>query len=71
MDYRFLLGRDFRLQARTFTVSAISKVNGIDVVRAMALDTEEPMMRLFPASKVLDYLVCEEEIELKDVSFAR
>jgi len=71
VDYRFLLGRDFRLQARTFTVSALCKVNGIDVVRAMALDTEEPMLRLFPARKVLDYLVCEEEIELKDVSFAR
>ena len=71
MDYQFLLGRDFQVQRRTFTVSALCKVNGVDVVRAMALDTEAPMMRLFPADKVVDYLVCEEEIELKEVSFAR
>jgi hypothetical protein len=71
VDYRFLLGRDFRVQARTFTVSALCKMNGIDVVRATPCDSEEPMMHLFPAHKVVDYLVYDEEIELKIVSFAR
>ena len=71
MDYRFLLGRDFRVNRQTFTVSALCRVNGIDVVRALPRGTAAPVLRLFPAHKVVDVLVCDEEIELREVSFAR
>ncbi len=71
MDYQFLLGRSFRLQHQIYEVSALGKDNGVAIVRASTRVGGEEVMRIFPAHLVLGHLECDEEIELKEVSFAR
>jgi hypothetical protein len=70
VDYRFLLGRAFRLQDQTYIASALGNANGVEIVRAATRVDGEQVMRIFPASMVLDHLVCDEEIELCPVAFA-
>ena len=70
MDYRFLLGRAFRLQDQTYVVSALGTANEVEIVRAAAQIDGEQVMRIVPASMVLDHLVYDEEIELRPVAFA-
>jgi len=70
VDYRFLLGRAFRLQDQTYVASALGKANDIDIVRATTRVNGEQVMRIFPASMVLDHLLYDEEIELCPVAFA-
>ncbi|HET6471275.1 MAG TPA: hypothetical protein VFG38_05500 [Pseudomonadales bacterium] len=70
MDYRFLLGRAFRLQDQTYIASALGTANEVVIVRAATRVEGEQVMRIFPASMVLDHLVYDEEIELRPVAFA-
>ena len=70
MDYRFLLGRAFKLQNQTYVASALGTANGVDIVRASSHVDGEQVMRIFPARMVLDHLVYDEEIELRPVAFA-
>ena len=70
MDYRFVLGRAFRLEEQTFVASALSISEGVDIVRASSTVNGEQVMRTFPARTVLDHLVYDEEIELAPVRFA-
>ena len=70
MDYRFLLGRAFRLQDQTYIASALGTANEVVIVRAATRVDGEQVMRIFPASMVLDHLVYDEEIELRPVAFA-
>jgi hypothetical protein len=70
VDYRFVLGRAFRLEEQTFVASALSVSEGEDIVRASSTVNGEQVMRVFPARTVLDHLVYDEEIELAPVRFA-
>lgn len=70
MDYRFLLGRAFKLQNQTYVASALGTANGVEIVRASSHVNGEQEMRIFPASTVLEHLVYDEEIELRPVAFA-
>ncbi len=70
MDYRFLLGRAFKLQDQTYVASALGKANDVEIVRATTRVNGEQVMRIFPASMVLDHLLYDEEIELCPVAFA-
>jgi hypothetical protein len=70
VDYRFLLGRAFRLQDQTYVVSALGKADGVDIVRAATRVDGQQTMRVYPAAMVVDNLLCDEEIELAPVSFA-
>ena len=70
MDYRFLLGRTFKLQSQTYVASALGTANGVEIVRASSHVGGEQVMRIFPARMVLDHLVYDEEIELRPVAFA-
>ena len=70
MDYQFLLGRVFSIEDQTYVVSALSQAEGEPVVRAGARIEGEEVMRVFPAAIVFRNLLCDEEIELKSVSFA-
>jgi hypothetical protein len=70
VDYRFLLGRAFKLQNQTYVASALGTANGVEIVRAASHVDGEQVMRIFPASMVLDHLVYDEEIELRPVAFA-
>jgi len=70
VDYRFLLGRAFRLQDQTYIASALGTANEVVIVRAATRVEGEQVMRIFPASMVLDHLVYDEEIELRPVAFA-
>ncbi|MCX7065777.1 MAG: hypothetical protein NT024_14705 [Proteobacteria bacterium] len=70
MDYRFVLGRAFKLQSHTYVASALGKANGVAIVRAVTRVNGEQVMRVFPASMVVDHLVYDEEIELCPVAFA-
>ena len=70
MDYRFLLGRAFRLQNQTYVASALARADGVEIVRATTRVDGEQVMRTFPASMVLDHLLYDEEIELRPVAFA-
>ncbi|HTK96774.1 MAG TPA: hypothetical protein VL379_02015 [Pseudomonadales bacterium] len=70
MDYRFLLGRAFKLQDQTYVASALGKANGVEIVRATARVNGEQVMRIFPARMALDHLLYDEEIELCPVAFA-
>ncbi len=71
VDYQFLLGRPFRLNEQDFVASAIGVANGVTIVRASTTENGEPVMRIFPASQVLDCIVCDEEIELQELRFGR
>jgi hypothetical protein len=70
VDYQFLLGKVFRLQDQVYTASALSRSEGIDMVRATTQVKGEDVMRCFPAHLVVDHLVYDEEIELGDVGLA-
>ncbi len=70
MDYRFLLGRAFKLQDQVYIASALGKGNDIEIVRATARIDGQQVMRIFPASMVVNHLLYDEEIELAPVSFA-
>lgn len=69
VDYRFVLGRAFRLEDQTYVASALGKANGVDVVRAAARVNGEQVMRIFPANTVVDNLLYAEEIELAPVTY--
>lgn len=71
MDYQILLGRTFRLQNQDYVADALGKADGIAIVRASARIDGEEVMRSFPAHTVIEHLLCDEEIELSEVSFAR
>ena len=68
VEYKFLLGKEFRLQDQLYVASALSCSDGVDMVRASTQVGGEDVMRCFPAHLVVDHLVCEEEIELGEVS---
>ena len=70
MDYRFLLGRAFKVEERTYVASALGKANDVEIVRAATRIDGEQVMRIFPASMVVDHLLYDEEIELAPVAFA-
>lgn len=71
MDYRFVLGRAFQMEERTYIVSALGQADdGVDIVRATTQIDGEEVMRVFPASEVVDNLVYDEEIVLRPVAFA-
>ncbi|NJN50782.1 MAG: hypothetical protein HC809_02360 [Gammaproteobacteria bacterium] len=70
MDYQFLLGRSFRIQDVIYTASALGRADGVAIVRATAEVDGEPVMNTFPAQVIVGHLLCDEEIELKEVSFA-
>jgi len=70
VDYRFLLGRAFKLQDQTYVASALGKANDVEIVRATTRVDGEQVMHIFPASMVLDHLLYDEEIELCPVAFA-
>ena len=69
MDYQFLLGRAFNIDDQTYVVSALSQADGQTIVRAGARIEGEQVMRVFPATLACRNLLCDEEIELKVVSF--
>ena len=71
MDYQFLLGRAFRFKDLDFVASALGTADGVTIVRASTTVNGEPVMETFRASEVIHHLVCDEEIELREVSFAR
>jgi hypothetical protein len=71
VDYQFLLGRSFRLQNHVYVASALGKTDGTTIVRASTQIDGEEAMRIFPAQLVLEHLICDEEIELREVTFAR
>ena len=70
MDYRFVLGRAFKLHNQTYVASALGTADGVPIVRAATRVDGEQVMQVFPASMVVDHLLCDEEIELCPVSFA-
>jgi hypothetical protein len=70
VDYRFVLGRAFRLEDQTYVASALGNANGVEIVRAATHFNGEQVMRIFPARTVVDHLLCDEEIELCPVAFA-
>ncbi len=70
MDYRFLLGRAFKLQDQLYVASALGKGDSGEIVRATTRIHGQQVMRIFPAGMVVDHLLYDEEIELVPVSFA-
>jgi hypothetical protein len=70
VDYRFLLGKAFRLQDQVYIASAVSSSGDVDIVRASTRVRGEDVMRTFPAHIVVDHLVCDEEIELAEVGLS-
>lgn len=70
VDYQFLLGKAFRLQGQLYVASALSRSDGVDMVRASTQVKGEDVMRCFPAHLVVEHLVCDEEIELGEVGLA-
>lgn len=70
MDYRFVLGRAFRMEERTYLVSALGQADGVDIVRATTQIDGEQVMQVFAASKVVENLIYDEEIVLRPVAFA-
>ena len=66
-DYQFLLGKIFRLQNQLYIASALSRSDGVDIVRATTQVQGEDVMRCFPAHLVVEHLVYDEEIELGEV----
>jgi hypothetical protein len=70
VDYRFVLGRAFQMEERTYIVSALGQADGVDIVRATTQLNGEEVMRVFPASEVVENLVYDEEIVLRPVAFA-
>ena len=70
MDYRFVLGRAFVVEEKTYVASALGKTNNVDIVRAATHVNGEVVMRNFPARLVVDHLVYDEEIVLRPVAFA-
>ena len=67
VEYQFLLGKAFRLQDQLYIASALSRSDGVDMVRASTRVKGEDVMRVFPAHVVVEHLVYDEEIELGDV----
>ena len=55
---------------RTYIVSALGQADGVEIVRATTQIDGEEVMRVFPASEVVDNLVYDEEIVLRPVAFA-
>jgi hypothetical protein len=70
VNYQFLLGRTFAADGHTYLVSALGAADGQTIVRASARIDGEQAMRVFPAEFVLRHLVIDEEITLREVSFA-
>ena len=70
MDYRFVLGRAFKVQDQTYVASALGKANGVEIVRAATRINGEQIMQVFPATIVVDHLLYDEEIVLCPVAFA-
>lgn len=70
VDYRFLLGKAFRLQGQVYIASALSRSGDVEIVRASTRFKGEDVMRAFPAHLVVDHLVCDEDIELADVGLS-
>ncbi len=70
MDYRFVLGRAFKVKDQTYVASALGKSNGVEIVRAATRIDGEQVMQVFPATIVVEHLLYDEEIELCPVSFA-
>jgi hypothetical protein len=70
VDYRFLLGRAFSIDERTYVASALGRADGVDIVRAATQINGEQVMRVFPANSVLEHLLYDEEIVLRPVAFA-
>jgi hypothetical protein len=70
VDYRFVLGRAFRMEDQTYVASALGNANGVEIVRAATHQNGEQVMRIFPASIVVENLLYDEEIELVPVAFA-
>jgi hypothetical protein len=67
VEYQYLLGKAFRLQDQLYIASALSRSDGVDMVRASTRVKGEDVMRVFPARVVVEHLVYDEEIELGDV----
>ena len=70
MDYRFVLGRAFKLEGQIYVASALGQADGVAIVRAATRLDGEQVMGVFPASTVVDHLIYDEEIELRPVAFA-
>ena len=70
MDYRFVLGRAFKVKDQTYVASALGKSDGIEVVRAATRVNGEQVMQIFPAATVVEHLLYDEVIELSPVAFA-
>jgi hypothetical protein len=70
VDYRFILGRAFQMEAQTYIASALGQADGVEIVRATAQIDGEQVMRVFPASSVVQHLLYDEEIVLSPVAFA-
>jgi hypothetical protein len=70
VDYRFVLGRAFRMEDRTYIASALGHSDGIEIVRAATQIDGEQVMQVFPASSVVEHLLYDEEIVLSPVAFA-
>ena len=70
MDYRFILGRAFKVLDQTYVASALGKANGVEIVRAATRINGEQVMQVFPATIVVDHLLYDEEIVLCPVAFA-
>jgi hypothetical protein len=70
VNYQFLLGRTFSADEQTYLVSALGAADGQPIVRASARIDGEQVMRVFPADYVMRHLVIDEEIILREVSFA-
>ena len=70
MDYRFVLGRAFKVDNQTYVASALGKSNGVEIVRAATRVNGEQVMQVFPATTVVEHLLYDEEIVLCPVSFA-
>ena len=70
VDYRFVLGRAFRVKDQTYVVSALGKANDVEIVRAATRINGEQVMHVFPASIVVDHLLYDEEIVVCPVAYA-
>ena len=70
MDYRFVLGRAFKVEDQTYVASALGKANGVEIVRAATRINGEQAMHVFPASIVVDHLLYDEEIVVCPVAYA-
>ncbi len=70
MDYRFVLGRAFKVKDQTYVASALGKSDGVEIVRAATRINGEQVMQVFPASIVVEHLLYDEIIELAPVAFA-